>query len=723
MGESFGNFARLLRAAAVAAALGACLLCAQTARPGGGVSLRSADSVYLALRPGAARAARTPSGFTVGNNALALSWRTDNGHLRGDEFTDGVRGAVAAAPAAAFTLLLDDFSEEPQPLSGRVIRSSEMEIVRGPTIEKLRPNPTAAQLAERLGGESVTVELETPKADDASKKLAGRSEAAPARLHATWRAILLDGSNYIRQQVTLRPEGGDLHIAEVRLVDWNLAGARVSGVVLGSPIVAGDVFTGFEHPLSHCAAGGGRARCWLSRELPLRDGTSVRYSEVVGISPPGQMRRAFLFYLERERAHPYRTFLHYNSWYDLGEGQRYSAQQVVDTIRAFGRELTTKRGVKLSSFLLDDGWDDPHRLWQFNSGFPDGLIPVREAAGSYGAGPGIWMSPWGGYAEARQERVAAGRALGYEIIGDGFALSGPKYYRLFLDTSLKMIRDYGVNQFKFDGTGNANRVFPGSAFDSDFDAAISLIGELRRERPGLFINLTTGTYPSPFWLRYADSTWRGGDDHSFAGVGPDRERWITYRDGATYEHIVLGGPLYPLNSLMLHGIIYARYAGGLATDPENAFRDEVRSYFATGTQLQEMYITPALLTAGNWDDLAEAANWSRRHAGALVDTHWVGGDPLELEAYGWAAWRPGDAVLALRNPSDRPQTISLDIGRALELPAGAPRTYRARSPWKADADQPALTLRAGTRHEFALRPFEVLTYDLVPAEAGAAKPR
>ena len=29
------------------------------------------------------------------------------------------------------------------------------------------------------------------------------------------------------------------------------------------------------------------------------------------------MRRAFLDYLERERAHPYRPFLHYNSWYDI----------------------------------------------------------------------------------------------------------------------------------------------------------------------------------------------------------------------------------------------------------------------------------------------------------------------------------------------------------------------------------------------------------------------
>ena len=121
-----------------------------------------------------------------------------------------------------------------------------------------------------------------------------------------------------------------------------------------------------------------------------------------------------------------------------------------------------------------------------------------------------------------------------------------------------MIRRYGVNQFKFDGTGNAASAFPGSVFDSDFDAAIALIDELRAEKPDLFVNLTTGTYPSPFWLRYADSIWRGGDDHEFAGVGSMRQQWITYRDADTYAGVVKSGPLYPLNSLMLHGMIYAK---------------------------------------------------------------------------------------------------------------------------------------------------------------------
>ena len=56
------------------------------------------------------------------------------------------------------------------------------------------------------------------------------------------------------------------------------------------------------------------------------------------------------------------------------------------------------------------------------------------------------------------------------------------------------------------------------------------------------------------------------------------------------------GPLYPLNSLMLHGMIYGQYAQHLNTDPGSDFTNEVRDYFGTGTQLQEMYITPSLLS-------------------------------------------------------------------------------------------------------------------------------
>jgi hypothetical protein len=165
---------------------------------------------------------------------------------------------------------------------------------------------------------------------------------------------------------------------------------------------------------------------------------------------------------------------------------------------------------------------------------------------------------------------------------------------------------------------------------------------------------------------------------------------------------------------MLHGLIYAQRENELSTEPDHNFRNEIRSYFGTGTQLQEMYITPSLLTEQNWDDLAEAAKWSRSNASVLKDTHWVGGNPASLEVYGWASWTPKKAILTLRNPSDKPQAIRLDPQIVFELPRQAAREFTVHSPWKEDAGKPAVKLRAGVAQELRLGPFEVQTLDLTP---------
>ena len=634
---------------------------------------------------GAAKAAIRSQLLSLSNQMIEAQWSAREGKLTGLKFVIRSTAVDVGLPRDPFLLILKD---------GTSLRASEMSLAGEPRIEALRAQAEASRAAEHFAGQAILVRLQDP---------AGKISVA-------WRAILRDGSNYVRQEITILALSDDQPIAEVRLFDGSLPGARVIGSVTGSPVTAGDLFLGFEDPLGQCEVRS-TLICGMKRELPLRKGQKVDYSLVIGASPRGQMRRGFLNYVERERAHPYRTFLHYNSWYDIGFGKPYDAAAVHDVIGAFGTELVRKRGVKLDSFLLDDGWDNPHSTWQMNSGFPGGLAPLNRAAHEYGAAMGVWLSPWGGYDEAKQERIEFGRKNGFEMNEGGFALSGPKYYARFREVSLDFIEKDGVNQFKIDGTGNVDSVFAGSSFDSDFAAAIDLIRDWRAKKPDLYVNLTTGTYPSPFWLRYADSIWRAGDDHSFAGVGSWREKWITYRDSQTYQNIVQAGPLFPLNSLMLHGLIYARQAEHLDNDPGNDFTNEVHDYFGTGTQLQEMYISHTLLSKSNWDVLAEAANWSRRNAGTLRDTHWIGGDPGKLEVYGWAAWSRAKGILTLRNPSDQRQSISLDVGRAFELPPGVPRRFVASSPWKQDRATPPVRLAAGEEHVFTLEPFEVLTLE------------
>jgi hypothetical protein len=654
------------------------------------------DVVYFRPAPGVAQAAIEKGVARLGDAVIEATWRVEGGRLAVSSVRDLISAKPIAPGADAFVLIFSD---------GRVLRSSQMKFMREPTVRLITSDSDSIQLAGRMAGKSVGGEL----TDDAGT------------VHVTWHATLHDGANYIRQEITIEAQDKDAPIREVRLLDATLPGAYVSGRARGSPVVAGTFFLGFEHPLSQCSVSISRAICALERQLPLRAGRQMTYSTVVGVAPEGQLRRAFLYYIERERAHPYRPFLHYNSWYDLGYFTPYTEADALDVIHSFGTELHEKRGVKLSSFLFDDGWDNTSSLWKFGAGFPQGFTNLRRAAEQFGAEPGVWLSPWGGYGQPRQKRLETAKAAGYETNNAGLALSGPKYFNLFRETTLNMVQSFGINQFKFDGTGNANNVVPGSDYDSDFDAAIHLIGELRTAKPDLFINLTTGTYASPFWLRYADSIWRGGEDHSFAGVGSNRQKWITYRDSATYRSVVREGPLFPLNSLMLHGMIYAKHADKLDSDPNGDFASEIRDYFGSGTQLQEMYITPALLKTADWDNLAEAAKWSTANAAVLVDTHWIGGDPLELEIYGWASWSPAKGILVLRNPSDHEQGIDVDVARAFELPKGAAGRYSAQSPFKEDAGKiPAVALNVGEAHHFTLTPFQVLVLEATPVAATPA---
>jgi hypothetical protein len=626
--------------------------------------------------------------LSLENDEVTITCETKAGHLLPGSVQDKKTGQRVKLGADLFTLVLTN---------GEILHSGQFKLTGKPRVAPLPVNTTAARFAERLPGREIVANL----------------ASSDGNLAVEWRIILRDGSRYVRQKMILRADKTALPLKGVGMLEAPNVTAHATGTVDGCPVADKTTFYAVEHPLSVNRAEMGFIRCYLPRSSAIEPGESLECSLVVGFTRPGQLRRDFLAYLERERAHPYRPFLHYNSWYDIGYFSRYDQAATLNVIHAFGEELTVKRGVKLDSFLFDDGWDDPKTLWKFSADFPNGFAPLQAAAAQYGAAPGIWLSPWGGYGEPHQERIKYGRQEGFEIRDGNFSLAGPKYYERFRGLCVDVVKKYGINQFKFDGIGIDGNDDSGARL-RDFEAMLKLIAELRSLKPDIYINQTTGTWPSPFWLLHADSIWRGGEDHSFVnGAAPERERWISYKDNDVHDEVVGRSDLYPLNSLMLHGIIYAKQAQGLNYDTNNILKSEIRAFFGNGTQLQEMYITPALMTPQNWDTLAEAAKWSRENADTLVDTHWVGGSPGDREVYGWASWSPKKGILTLRNPSARPASIKIDPAKIFELPDGAAQNYTVVSPFN-DQHVEVSMLRAGEETPFKLQPFEVLVIEALP---------
>jgi hypothetical protein len=200
------------------------------------------------------------------------------------------------------------------------------------------------------------------------------------------------------------------------------------------------------------------------------------------------------------------------------------------------------------------------------------------------------------------------------------------------------------------------------------------------------------------------------------GKGDDREQWLTFRDAECRARFVVPAPLYPLNSVMHHGVVHGRAYQAVRVSKAGAdLRCEVRSYFATGAMLQELYLTPSMMTPAAWDDVAAAAKWAHARASVLRDAHWVGGDPAKLEPYGYAAWTPAAGTLMVRNPDDVPRTIRLEASEVFDLPASAPGSYDLVTPYK---DQRLATLRLTRTQpvELELKPFEVLVFDARPAK-------
>ncbi|CAE7495146.1 clpX [Symbiodinium microadriaticum] len=201
----------------------------------------------------------------------------------------------------------------------------------------------------------------------------------------------------------------------------------------------------------------------------------------------------------------------------------------------------------------------------------------------------------------------------------------------------------------------------------------------------IWINLTTGTWPSPFFLLWVDSIWRGHRD--VLAFSEDerpgltiRQRWQLFRECIISAAIVQRARFFPISRLMIHGAVLSKHgdarALGLHLANELDWAQEVWSHASLGLLLQELYVSPDLMDPGRWDVLAEALQWARKNSLTLEDTHWAIFRACEMGPYGWAAWRDGLGFLTLRNPSTRKsakpkmKTDVFTMQDAFELPSG-----------------------------------------------------
>ncbi|WP_295721041.1 hypothetical protein [Mucilaginibacter sp.] len=656
-------------------------------------SVSRAQNIFLAeVKPGQAAAYADKGSVILKNNCLSVKWLTGKKTITINEFV-AQHKQVSLKGAPMFELELKE---------GAVINSADFELSAPLKIVQIKGSKAAAKLSEKENGKEITAEFLNVKYG----------------IRVKWEAILKDNSNYIRQVFFFNSVTDSLKIRKLKLIKFP-GGAEMipSGVVDGSPIVSGDFFFALESPISKYEAKDGGVNNYIERQEPAMD---LKASTVWGIAPEGQLRRGFLYYLERERAVPYRQMLHYNSWYDLSWADRKLTEAgCLDRIQTFADSLTIKRHITLNAFLFDDGWDDNQTLWQISkTNFPAGFDNIKTLANKYNASLGVWMSPWGGYEQAKEQRLQYGRKQNppFETNSHGFSLSGAVYSNRFKDAAANFVTKYGISMFKFDGVGAGDQSTGATPeYQTDMESLLNLVSTLRGVKPDLYFSMTIGTWPSPFWLKYGDVIWRNGWDTNTEGQGNNRQQWLNYRDGEVYKNIVQRAYLYPLSSLMYHGVCIADNGAPAKFDMNDKdIADEIWSFFGSGTSLQELYINPHKLNTANWNCLAAAIKWSRENADIMPDTHWVGGSPSKGDVYGFASWSPKKAILTLRNPSNKTKTFRVDTRKVFDLPLNSKSTYLFYNA-KLSGKELTAPLFTGDAYTVTLEPFEVMVLNARPA--------
>ena len=453
--------------------------------------------------------------------------------------------------------------------------------------------------------------------------------------------------------------------------EWGVPRFTLGG--FGQPLFAEDLFLGLEFPTGQNTVTGDEVTLGSSPGVNIPDAGYTSEPAVMGVAPAGLVHRQFLDYVARMRVAPVRPFLLYNTWYDYPR-LKMNGGNTVARVSDFQKLLLSKYSLHLDSFVLDDGWDDMHKLWVIDQQrFPNGFRDLTAALDTIDSKLGIWFGPIGGYDQS-EVRIATGKADGMEITSNGryLCIAGKNYSRLLADTMLQYQKDYGINYFKLDGIAfgcnEPDHGHPVGIYSDEATARtfIGMLEKLRAQESKVFLNITTSIWLSPWWLRYADTVWMGGADSGYLPSVPtmaERQSAISYRDSVLYDDFVTHHAQFPISSLMTHGIIKGQ-ANMLGGDKEQIedWRDEVVHYYSVGNMMYELYISPDILSPEEMDILGNVTKWAEANAHLLLDNStMVGGDPAKREPYGYVHSIPEKSIITLRNPFVRPQIVKLNV--------------------------------------------------------------
>jgi hypothetical protein len=324
-------------------------------------------------------------------------------------------------------------------------------------------------------------------------------------------------------------------------------------------------------------------------------------------------------------------------------------------------------GMPLEIITIDDGWQNTESIWlEDREKFPEGISNTFRAIQSLGFKNGLWL-PLSG----KMLNIAWGTNHGYEAASKSyFCLSGSNYNTALTQRLYNLLSCNDIDFFKHDfNYFRCGRYqhghFAGKlrSIENNVDTFLTILRYEAALNSNLFIAITSGIWPSPWWLRYADTIWMGGKDHdSDRRIPATRESLfeMNYRDNALYDMLVRKGTIFPLSALMTHGVVDGRHTVyDVKEEDDEGWANYVMNYLGRGTMMREFYITPKNLTPLRWEIMARGIRWAKTLDGCMVYAHFYLGDPGKSELFGYTGIHGDRRYISVRNPQLASTQVSL----------------------------------------------------------------
>ncbi len=472
---------------------------------------------------------------------------------------------------------------------------------------------------------------------------------------------------------------------EIRLLNVRLGtyptDAKLVDREQGFPVyLNGEYFMSLAHPAGWATAKDGTVSLRQYPGIKLAPGAKFDCMETVyGVGEKDAARKTFVAHVRsrmrrvvRGQDKPYTIFDNFGSWPSGAGGNWFNSDEFeLHSLRLLA-ESQKATGCRFD-FCNIHFWVDPAgdlKRWNPKT-FPKGIANIKAILDSLGTKPGLWIdssNSWGG-----------GWGIGLNpdarpSISDNpgwFCRASEPIKTLYREGFLHQIRHNGVRELKFDNLHTVcnnphHDHLPGLySTEAIENSVIEFLHDLDKACPDVFPILYWG-YRSPWWLLYGNTLFDSGI--GIEAASPSSQPAAYARDSVTQkldqaQRHACDVPALGKDSL---GVWLSNWAWNSSIGKEH-WQEGLVMDMSRGSLMVQIWADNDWLSPPEWKQLADFIALLRAQPKCFENPHFILGNPMNDEPYGYCCTDGRRAFLALNNCTWQDRLLPLELNPAWGL--------------------------------------------------------